>query len=153
MQGLELKIPPPVLAFLIGIAMWAVARIDPPLAGGAPLRTVVGEVLMVAGVGLTASGAANILRARTTVNPLKPESVSALVTTGLYRYTRNPMYLGLFVGLIGWAIFLWSPWAVLGPLVLVPYLNRFQIAPEERILTARFGAAYAEYQTRVRRWL
>jgi len=72
---------------------------------------------------------------------------------GIYRFTRNPMYVGLALVLLGWAALLSSPWALLGPLVFVLYINRFQIAPEERVLSAKFGAAYTEYIARVRRWL
>lgn len=92
-------------------------------------------------------------RANTTVNPLKPQAASSLVTAGIYRYTRNPMYLGLLFLLVAWAVLLSSPFALLGPVAFVTYISRFQIVPEERVLAALFGAEYAAYQAGVRRWL
>ena len=75
------------------------------------------------------------------------------MSSGVYRITRNPMYLGLLLILIAWAVFLSSAWLLLGPLTFVLYMNRFQIGPEERALSAMFGNSYAEYKARVRRWL
>ena len=92
-------------------------------------------------------------RAKTTVNPLKPEASTALVTGGVYRWTRNPMYLAMLLVLIGWACIV-SNWAALAILPLfVIYLNRFQIEPEERALQSRFGAEFESYRRKVRRWL
>jgi len=92
-------------------------------------------------------------RANTTVNPLKPEASTALVTGGVFRWTRNPMYLAMLLLLIAWACIV-SNWAALAMLPLfVAYLNRFQIRPEERALQARFGAEFESYRRKVRRWL
>ena len=76
-----------------------------------------------------------------------------MVTNGIYGFTRNPMYLGLALILLGLAVFLASPWALLGPVGFVAFITRFQIRPEERALQARFGAAYTAYCARVRRWV
>jgi protein-S-isoprenylcysteine O-methyltransferase Ste14 len=76
-----------------------------------------------------------------------------MVTMGVYGRTRNPMYLGLIFVLTGWTIYLAAPWAILGPVLLVLFTTRFQIVPEERVLTAKFGSEYTDYQARVRRWL
>ncbi len=84
---------------------------------------------------------------------MKPEAASSLVVTGIYKVTRNPMYVGLSFLLLAWAVFLWSAWALLGPLVFLAYIFRFQIAPEERALATLFGADYSAYKARVRRWL
>ena len=92
-------------------------------------------------------------RAKTTVNPLKPEASSALVTGGIYRWTRNPMYLAMLLLLVAWACIV-ANWAALAMLPLfVAYLNRFQIGPEERALQARFGGEFEQYKRTVRRWL
>lgn len=92
-------------------------------------------------------------KARTTVNPLKPETASALVSSGVYRYTRNPMYLGFAIVLIAWSIFLAWPPALLGVLGFVMYMNIFQIGPEERALASLFGREFTQYCSQVRRWL
>ena len=93
------------------------------------------------------------IRAKTTVNPLRAERATSLVVTGLYRVSRNPMYLGLITLLIGWALLLGS----LGPLFLIFGFERVmvfaQIRPEEAALAAKFGNEYANYANRVHRWL
>ena len=92
-------------------------------------------------------------RAKTTINPLTPQASSALVVRGIYRWTRNPMYLAMLLVLIGWACIV-SNWAALAMLPLfVATLNRLQIEPEERALHARFGAEFENYRRKVRRWL
>jgi protein-S-isoprenylcysteine O-methyltransferase Ste14 len=93
------------------------------------------------------------LRAKTTVNPIKPASTSSLVLTGPYRFSRNPMYLGQLLLLLGWATFLANGVAYLFAPVFVLYINRFQIVPEERSLCAKFGAEFLAYKARVGRWL
>jgi len=75
------------------------------------------------------------------------------VSSGIYAVTRNPMYVGLLLVLIALAIFLSSPWTLVGPAAYFLYIGRFQIAPEERALTALFGTEYTEYLSKVRRWL
>ena len=153
MRALEHKIPPPVVALLVGAAMWGISLVTPPIEIPALIRVVAAFTIAVAGVVIAVSGVVAFRRASTTVNPLKPETASSLVTCGVFRFTRNPMYVGLALALLGWAVYLSSIVAYLGPLVFVLYMNRFQIAPEERALTALFGPAFADYRGRVRRWL
>lgn len=92
-------------------------------------------------------------RAKTTFNPMNPNNTSHLVTTGLYRISRNPMYFGLLLMLIGWALYLGS----ISPIFLLPLfiwlLTKMQIEPEEKILIDKFGQGYRDYQQRVRRWI
>jgi protein-S-isoprenylcysteine O-methyltransferase Ste14 len=99
------------------------------------------------------TGIVSFRRAKTTVNPMKPSSSSSLVISGIYKYTRNPMYLGFVLVLLGWAAFLSN----LAALALVPafvlYLNYFQIMPEEHVLASLFPDAYPAYRARVRRWI
>ena len=152
MQALELKVPPPVVALLVGAAMWFAGQrvsLELPFV----VRIVAFIVIALAGGAMAIAGNREFKRARTTISPLKPENSTALVTSGIYRFTRNPMYVGLTLLVLGWAAFLCSAWALLGPVVFVLYISRFQIAPEERVLSAKFGTAYADYALRVRRWL
>ena len=153
MPTLELKVPPPAVALLLAAAMWFASRFGPSLNVPLLARSVAFGVLAVAGAGLGLAGNLAFRRSRTTANPFQPQQTSSLVTTEVYRFTRNPMYLGLLVVLLGWAAFLCSAFALLGPVAYVAYVARFQIVPEERLLLAKFGAAYAEYVARVRRWL
>jgi len=153
MQALELKVPPPVVAALVGASMWVMSKLAPAIAEPEFIRTVTALAVALAGAALTLAGVLSFRQARTTVNPMKPEATTLLVRSGVYSVSRNPMYLGLLVVLLAWAAFLSSAWAMLGPLAYVLYISRFQIAPEERILSAKFGASYAEYKSRVRQWL
>lgn len=153
MKWLELKIPPPAVAALIAAAMWGLSMILPLLVLPALARVATAIALALAGVCFTLSGVFSFRRAKTTVNPMKPAAAASLVKSGIYKLTRNPMYLGLLFVLVAWAIWLSCAWALLGPIGFVLYINRFQIAPEERVLSTLFGADYATYRSRVRRWL
>ena len=92
-------------------------------------------------------------RNKTTINPVDLESASALVTSGVFRFSRNPMYVGFTAMLVGWAVCLAAPWALVGPVAFVLFTNRFQIIPEERVMRDKFGQAYDDYQAQVRRWI
>lgn len=153
MRALELKIPPGVVWLLWGASMWLLSRAAPAFGFNPPARNVVAGVLVAAGLLISALGVVSFRRARTTVNPLKPATASSLVVSGVYRWTRNPMYLGFLIVLTGWAYFLSN---VLGFLLLpafILYLNRFQILPEEKALASVFGDEFTAYKLRVRRWL
>ena len=150
---LELKIPPPVVALLTAGFIWCAARAVPALGFILPHRNMLALALLLAGLSVAISGATAFRRARTTINPLKPETASALVVSGIYQYTRNPMYLGLILALLGWVLFLSNALAFVFLPAFILYLNRFQIRPEERALAARFGQEFAAYQAKVRRWL
>lgn len=153
MRALELRIPPPVVALLVALAMWAASRrsVDPVLTE--LVRVPLAIALAVIGAAFDLSGLVAFRRAKTTANPMRPQSTSSLVGSGVYRLTRNPMYVGLAFMLCGWAVFLWSWWALPGPFAFAAYVDRFQIVPEERALSALFGADYMAYRNRVRRWL
>lgn len=105
------------------------------------------------GVGVCASGAVSFRRVGTTVNPLRPEAASALVVSGVYKFSRNPMYLGFLIVLVSWGMFLSNLLACCLLPLFVLYLSVFQIRPEEEALRLRFGLEYERYQARVRRWL
>ena len=153
MQALELKVPPPIVALLVAGAMWAIALMAERIEMTALVRVGATLAFAIAGVGIAISGVIGFRRAHTTVNPTKPKAASSLVTSGVYRFTRNPMYLGLCLVLLAWASFLSSALAFLGPILFIFYINRFQIVPEETALSRIFGAAFSNYQAKVRRWL
>jgi len=113
----------------------------------------VAALLLAAGVAVALGGVVSFRRARTTVNPLKPETTAALVVSGVYSFTRHPMYLGMVSVLLAWAVFLASPWSLAGPVLFALYITRFQIVPEERVLSGLFGESFAAYTRQVRRWL
>ena len=153
-QGDGGRVVPPVAALLcVAVPMWLVARLTPALAVDLPGRGAAALVLALAGAAVALAGVAEFRRARTTLNPLRPERASALVVSGIFRWTRNPMYLGLAIVLVGWAWYLAHPLAALGVPAFVAWMSRSQIPREERALGQLFGAEFAQYKTRVRRWL
>jgi len=150
---LELKVPPLALfgacvATVVTIAL-RVAATGLDLPG---LRWS-GAVVLLAGVFIAVSGVVQFRRVGTTVNPMSPDRARAVVRDGVYRLSRNPMYLGMAAALIGLSLLLGS-WAGLPVAAgFCAYLSRFQILPEERMLLASFGEPYARYMDEVRRWL
>ena len=153
MRWLEHRIPPPIVGALAALGMWWLARQSAPPSLPFGVRVGLAVVLVLIGLAFLAPAGAAFRRARTTVNPLKPEAASALVVAGVYRFTRNPMYVGFAALLLAWAAWLAAPLALLGPAVFVAYLTRFQILPEERALRERFGESFEAYCRQVRRWL
>lgn len=153
MRTLELKIPPPVqwgfFAFLTWLAAWALPQFNVPFAGHRPLALL----LAACGAALGLAGMLAFRQARTTPDPHHPERASTVVVHGVYRLTRNPMYLGLALVLAGLACWWATPWGLLTLALFCLGITRLQIVPEERILQASFGADYTAYRQRVRRWL
>lgn len=138
---------------LFAVAMLGISVVTPLLEVSAPILIAAVITIALVGVGFSVAGVFSFRRAKTTVNPTKPETASSLVCSGIYGATRNPMYLGLFFVLVAWSVFLSSAWVSLGPLAFVLYTNRFQISPEERVLLTMFGTGYSAYKSKVRRWL
>lgn len=133
--------------------MWLVAQLAPSVALPLTARLVVIAVLMVIALVFLLSGVRAFRKAETTINPRAPGDASELVTVGAYRYSRNPMYVGLLLVLVAWGVWLSNLFALAGAAGFIWYMNRFQIGPEEKALEALFGDAYRDYKTQVRRWL
>ncbi|MCH6482348.1 isoprenylcysteine carboxylmethyltransferase family protein [Pseudoxanthomonas sp. LH2527] len=140
---------------LCGAVAWVVAYALPAgiIALPPSLRVMLVASLAALGLLFNLSPKLAFGRAGTTVNPLSPASSRVLVITGLHRLSRNPMYLGHALLLVAWACWLQHPAALIGAPLYMAYVTRYQILPEERALSATFGAAYEAYQARVRRWL
>ncbi len=153
MSALELKVPPPIVTLVLALLMW----LTPAVAGLVQIpdaaRIFCAVVLVCVGLGISIAGVLAFRRAKTTVNPVQASMASSLVIRGVYRYTRNPMYVGLVLILLAWAVLLANPFAVLWVVVFVLYITRFQIFPEERVLMSLFGNEYEAYKGRVRRWV
>jgi len=152
MPSLESRVPPPAIILVVAVFMWLIARAVSSFHFDIPAHNWLAVVLVAAGFVTGLSGVVTFRHAKTTLNPLKPHA-SSLVTWGVYAISRNPMYLGGLIMLLGWAIFLSNALTFLFLPVYVLYINRFQIAPEERVLTSLFGQTYVAYQARTRRWL
>ena len=153
LSALELKIPPVVVFLVFAAAMWFVDSHCPWADIALPGRRPLAILLFGTGGILGFSGVASFLRAHTTVHPERPHRASKLVTTGVYRISRNPMYAGLLCLLVGGAVELSNGLAILLLPVFVAYMNRFQIRPEERVLQEKFGAEYEAFTHSTRRWL
>lgn len=153
MSILDTKVPPPLVAVIAALAMWLLARLLPALDLGTTAKSAISLVAALAGAICGVAGVVAFWRARTTVNPYRPRTASTLVTTGIYRVTRNPMYLAMALLLTALAVWLAFPWSLLCVLGFVLYIDRFQIRPEERALSELFGEEYRRYRTEVRRWI
>jgi protein-S-isoprenylcysteine O-methyltransferase Ste14 len=152
-SGLELKVPPLALGAIAAGLMWSVSLVLPAFDFTFPANSVAAASLALMGTLTCLAGVVSFRRAKTTVNPMKPDSTSSLVVSGIYRYTRNPMYLGFLLILFGWVVFLSNGLALLVLPAFVVCMNRFQISPEERVLASIFADDYAIYRASVRRWL
>ncbi|MGP9831385.1 methyltransferase family protein [Marinobacter sp. NSM] len=153
MNVLELKVPPIILTLLFGAAMWAVSRVLPSGYFAFPGRLVLCAIVLMAGASIALLGVLAFKRAGTTVDPRTPHQTNSLVVNGVYRHTRNPMYVGFLAILAAWWLYLGSVFAALLLPLYVLYMNRFQIKPEERHMRALFGEQYNQYSAEVRRWL
>jgi protein-S-isoprenylcysteine O-methyltransferase Ste14 len=153
MHTLENKIPPPLVALGIGAVMWGAARWLPAISIQPYFRYALAGCITLFAMLVAGSAMLAFRQAKTTINPVRIEQASKVVTSGIFGYTRNPMYVGLTALLTSWAVWLAVPWTLLGPVVFALFTQRFQIIPEERMMGAKFGHDYDEYRKRVRRWL
>lgn len=146
-------IPPPALALLLAGVMWGIARQTDVFPVDFTGRLAAAASLAMAGLIFDLVSVVAFIRARTTVNPLAPHRTSALVVKGLYRFSRNPMYLGMLLILSGWAVFLAEPLTLVPVAIFAALIEAMQIRPEERALEEKFGEDYRAYKKRVRRWI
>jgi protein-S-isoprenylcysteine O-methyltransferase Ste14 len=153
MQPLDLKVPPLAILAIFALVMWSVSVFLPATSLQIPGASIMALAFVFVGCGFAVAGVMTFRRHSTTVNPMKPETAASIVTSGVYRITRNPMYLGLMLVLLGFATYLTNLVALLLVPAFVAYLTRFQIKPEEEALLARFGSVFADYMASVRRWI
>lgn len=149
---LELKVPPLAVAIVFGALMWLVSTFSLCIIT-LPWRSGFALMLYALGSSIVLAGMLTFFRMNTTVNPLTPEATTTMVTSGIYRVIRNPMYLGFLLILVGWAIALSNLLAFAWLPLFVLYMNRFQILPEERALASKFPEAFTLYRHSVRRWI
>ncbi len=153
MSSLELKVPPVLVLLLSAAAMWVVKGLVPGHGFRVPGQDIIAALAFTAALAVGVRGVLVFRRHETTVNPSTPDAASSVVTSDIFRYTRNPMYVALVLVLVAWGLFLASLPALLVLPGFVAYMTRFQILPEERALSARFGAPYDDYRRTVRRWV
>ncbi|MEE9447431.1 MAG: isoprenylcysteine carboxylmethyltransferase family protein [Arenicellales bacterium] len=150
---LEHKIPPPVYGLFTGLLIWMLNKWLPSLEIIPSNIQTLGWFILAFGVSIDIISLAQFHQNKTTLNPLKPDNASTIVATGMYRFSRNPMYLGMLIALIGWAVQMGNIAGFACLPLFVWIITQMQILPEERILKEKFGASYVDYLKRVRRWI
>jgi protein-S-isoprenylcysteine O-methyltransferase Ste14 len=153
MKALELKIPPAAQFLAVAAGMWLTAKYVPSLDFAVPARKLFVAVFFCLGGVVAMPAIAAFRAAGTTVDPRFPDKASGLVVDGIYRYSRNPMYLGLLCLLIAWALYLSNLLAFACLPLFVLGMNRLQIRPEEIAMENQFGDEYHAYRKSVRRWI
>lgn len=155
LDWLELRVPP-LLVLLAAAALMGLMRALTPafsLQLGLQQRLLLASPCFLLGIAVALAGVIEFRRWRTTVNPMHPERTSSLVRSGIYRHTRNPMYLGMLCVLVAIAVALANAATLLIVPAFIVYMNRYQILPEERQLARQFGADFQNLRREVRRWL
>lgn len=147
------RIPPVLLTVIFAILMWTVSAVTPELDVPLPTRAMPAVAFAVAGLLVMSLALKGFREERTSVNPLDLTRTSAVVTSGIYRRIRNPMYLAMLLGLVAWGCLLSNPFSMGIAVLFMPAITRLQIIPEERALSRRFGAPYLTYSKTVRRWI
>lgn len=152
-MSLKLKIPPPIVGLICALLMWIISSVSVSFDFILPGRTMIALCLLCLAVCLDVFALLKFRSNKTTINPMKPDESSDLVVSGIYKYTRNPMYLGLLIILCSWAVYLADFVSLLLLPVFVWYITTYQIIPEEQILENKFGMKYIQYKHNVRRWI
>lgn len=151
MKKLELKIPPLIVTLVFGVIIWAAPVLFE--FGGNGIFVFLSIFLFLVGTLVSILGVIEFREVKTTVNPMSPKDSNHLVVKGIYKYTRNPMYLGFLLWLLSFSVLLRNPISLTVIVLFVIYMNMFQIRPEENVLEEKFGKEYLKYKENVRRWL
>ncbi len=149
---MRLKVPPIVIVFSFGGLMYVLAEFLPIGYFDFFGRRILAKVLFGLAILVMIVAVIQFFRAKTTVDPQSPDKASRLVVSGVYSFTRNPMYLGMLLMLLAWGLILGNAFNTLLAALFVAYMNKFQIVPEEEALTEIFGKKYQKYCLDVRRW-
>lgn len=152
MNFLNNKIPPPIILLLSGLAIWLL-RNEGALPIKHEVKAILGGGFVVLGIAFDLFGLMEFQKFKTTINPLNPNKTRAFVQTGIYSRTRNPMYLGMVFLLVGWSIINKASFGILIIPLFMKYIETFQIIPEEKILTEKFGKKYQDYCEKTGRWI
>ena len=152
-MNLELKIPPPIIALVCAALMWILGRSFTGLDFNFLNRKLVSALLLLVGLSIDIFALFKFRQKQTTINPMKPDMSTELVITGIYKHSRNPMYLGLVFILCSWVMFLGNAASIILLPAFVLYITKFQISPEEKIMQEKFSESFSEYKQKVRRWI
>ncbi|SNR43478.1 Protein-S-isoprenylcysteine O-methyltransferase Ste14 [Maribacter sedimenticola] len=149
---MELKLPPALVFLVFGFLMYGLDFVLPFGHFDFFGRMLLFKALMVSAFVIVFISLFQFYRAKTTVDPTRPDKAAKLVVDGIFKYSRNPMYLAMLLTLLALGVYLGNAFNTLVAAAFVAYMNRFQIIPEELVLKEKFGRAYKEYCTLTRRW-
>ena len=145
------KIPPPILVLiLITSNYFSQNQLETMYL---PYKLSISILILLVGTLILINPVFKFIKSKTTVNPVKFTKVSKLVTTGIFKYSRNPMYLGMIFVIISTSIFYLNYYSILTPFIFYFWINRFQIKREEIFLAKKFGKEYLSYKSKTRRWI
>ena len=146
-----IKIPPPLIVLVLIISIYfSSKKID---LINIPLQLEISIFILSAGILIFVNPVLQFIKSKTTVNPIQFEEVNKLVTSGIFKYSRNPMYLGMLMIVLSTSIFYLNIYSILTPLLFILWINKFQIKREEEFLTEKFGDEYLSYKKKTRRWI
>tara|TARA_Y100001935_G_scaffold162245_1_gene133422 strand:- start:164 stop:607 length:444 start_codon:yes stop_codon:yes gene_type:complete len=146
-----IKIPPPLIVLVLIISIYfSSTKID---LINIPLQQEVSIFILSAGILIFVNPVLQFIKSKTTVNPIQFEEVNKLVISGIFKYSRNPMYLGMLMIILSTSIFYLNIYSILTPLLFILWINKFQIKREEEFLTEKFGDEYLSYKKKTRRWI
>jgi protein-S-isoprenylcysteine O-methyltransferase Ste14 len=149
---MKLKLPPAIVFLIFGILMYLLAEFLPVGYFDFFGRRYLIKALLIMAVVISCAALIQFFLVKTSIDPKNPSKASSLVSNGIYKYSRNPMYLGLLLILLAWALWLGNAFNVLLAAGFVSYMNAFQLQPEEASLASLFGKEYKNYCIKVRRW-
>jgi|TARA_B110000014_G_scaffold196920_1_gene146000 protein-S-isoprenylcysteine O-methyltransferase Ste14 len=146
-----LKIPPPLIVLILVISIYfSSTKID---LIHIPFQLPISIFILSVGILIFINPVLQFIKSKTTINPIKFEETNKLVTSGIFKYSRNPMYLGMLMIVISTSIFYLNIYSMLTPFFFCLWINRFQIKREEVFLTEKFGKEYLSYKKKTRRWI
>jgi len=146
-----IKIPPPILVMILVISNYfSSKKID---LFYLPNQNFISILILLIGMLILINPIFKFIKSKTTIDPIKFKKVNKLITSGIYKYSRNPMYLGLLMIVISTSIFYLNIFSITTPFLFYFWINRFQIKREEIFLTEKFGKEYVSYKTKTRRWI
>ena len=145
------KIPPPMLVLiLVSSNYFSSKKID---LIHLPNQDLISIIILLIGILIVINPIFKFIKSKTTIDPIKFKKVNKLIISGIYKYSRNPMYLGLLMIVISTSIFFLNIFSITTPLLFYCWINRFQIKREEIFLTEKFGEEYMSYKIKTRRWI
>ena len=146
-----LKIPPPLLVLILVISNYfSSKKIDLIIL---QTQNLISFIILLIGILILITPIFKFIKSKTTIDPIKFKKVNRLITSGIYKYSRNPMYLGLLMIVMSTSIFYLNIFSITTPMLFYFWINRFQIKREEIFLTQKFGKEYLSYKNKTRRWI